>query len=154
MFFQLKESPKIIPDAYDKAFQLVSAVIHQECPEHRANHHILYSANQKLEAYLEAQKHFRLFEDPATGLGTFSTEAYQVATKKYHQLYFIIRGYMHLSDENKRDHFNHVFRFHAEKLNTMYLLWEQKNYWQLLNLDDSFYEQLKDDLVPMLTQFE
>ncbi|ATP39478.1 hypothetical protein CSE16_05115 [Solibacillus sp. R5-41] len=154
MFFQLKESTKTDHDTYHKAFQLVKALIHHECPEHRANHHILYSANQKLEAYLEAQKHFRQFEDPATVLGTFSTEAYQVATKKYHQLYFIIRGYMHLSDESRRDHFNHHFRFHAEKLNTMYLLWEQKNYWQLLNLDISFYEQLKEDLVPLLTQFE
>lgn len=154
MFFQLKEQAKTPLDTYEKIVQLVNAVLRNECPDHRVSQHILYAANLQLEGYLEAQNHFRQFADPSTSLGNLSTEAYQIAKKKYHQLHYIIRAYMHLSEESKRDHVNHQFRFHAEKLTTMHALWEQKQHWQQVNLDVLFYEQLKEDLVPLLTQFD
>ena len=141
-------------DTYDKISQLVKAVLHFECPDHRANHHILYTANTQLEAYREAKDFYRPYDDPATALGCFSREAYKIANKKYHQLYTIIRGYMYLSEEARRDHFNHHFRFHDEKIDVMYQLLEQKQERQLLNLDTLFYEHLKEDLTPLLTQFE
>ncbi|AWE06809.1 hypothetical protein DCE79_05090 [Lysinibacillus sp. 2017] len=154
MFFQLKEKPVKSHETYDKIFELVKAVLHFECPDHRANHHILYTANTKLENYREARDFYRPFDDPSSELGLLSREAYQLATKKYNQLYTIIRGYMHLCEENKREHFNHHFRFHVQKIEAMYKLYENKSAQQLLQIEELFFERLKADLTPLLTQFE
>ena len=154
MFFQLKETPVASVDTYDKISQLVKALLHFECPEHRAQHHILYTANKQLEAYREAKQFYRQYDDPSHALGRLSREAYEQANKQYHQLSTIIRGYMHLSENTRRDHFNHHFRFSKEKIENMYHLFEQKHHHQQLKLEALLYERLKEDVVPLLTQFE
>jgi hypothetical protein len=154
MFFQLKDKATKEKETYDLLVELVKAVLHYECPEHRANYHILYSANHQLEMYQEAQACYRLHCNPSTSLGNFSAEAYQLATKKYNQLYTTIRGYMHLSEESHREHFNHHFRFHKEKIEVMHALFQKKQERRLLNLEQAFFEGLKEDLLPILTQLE
>lgn len=154
MFFQLKDSTATTLDTFDKISHLVKAILHFECPEHRAQHHILYTANMKLETYHEAQSFYRKFDDPSNALGRLSREAYELANKKYHQLFTIIRGYMHLSDHNKRNHFNHHFRFSKEKIEAMFTLFEQMHHHEHLKLEAEFYERLKEDIIPLLTQFE
>lgn len=154
MFFQLKETPVTALDTYDKISQLVKAILYFECPNHRSQHHILYTANMQLEAYREAKQFYRKYDDPSTALGQLSREAYEKATKQYNQLAIIIRGYMHLSETKKRDHFNHHFRFSKEKIENMYNLFENKDFHKQLQLETLFYERLKEDIVPLLTQFE
>ena len=154
MFFHVKETAPKTLDTYDQISVLVRAVLYFECPEHRANHHILYTANMQLESYQEAKAFYRPLEDPSTSLGLFSREAYQRANKKYNQLYTIIRGYMHLSDASQRAHFNHHFRFSKEKISAMHALFSNKDYHKQLGFETTFYEHLKNDLVPLLTQFE
>ncbi|MGN7476611.1 hypothetical protein ACTHOQ_02055 [Solibacillus silvestris] len=154
MFFQLKETPVKILDTYDKIYELVKAILHFECPDHRAQHHILYTANMQLEAYREAKDFYRRYDDPSYALGCLSREAYEQANKQFHQLSTIIRGYMHLSEDSKRDHFNHHFRFSKEKIDKMHQLFEQKHHHKLLKLEALFYERLKEDVAPLLTQFE
>ena len=61
---------------------------------------------------------------------------------------------MHLSEEAKREHFNHHFRFHAEKITLMHKLFKNVQIHQLLNIESLFFEQLKEDLIPLLTQIE
>ena len=154
MFFQLKDKTSKPLDTFDKISHLVKAILHFECPEHRAQHHILYTANMKLETYREAQSIYRNFDDPSNALGQLSREAYELANKKYHQLFTIIRGYMHLSDDNKRDHFNHHLRFSKEKIENMFILFEQMHHHKHLNLEADFYERLKEDIIPLMAQFE
>lgn len=154
MFFQFKDKTVTPLDTYDKISQLVKAILHFECPEHRAQHHILYTANTKLEAYREVQSFYRRYDDPNNALGRLSREAYELANNKYHQLFTIIRGYMYLSDHNKRDHFNHHFRFSKEKIDDMFTFFKQMNHHEHLKLEAVFYERLKEDITPLLTQFE
>lgn len=154
MFFQLKDKTGKPLDTFDKISYLVKVILHFECPEHRAQHHILYTANMKLETYREAQSFYRKFDDPGNALGRLSREAYELANKKYHQLFTIIRGYMHLSDDNQRDHFNHHFRFSKEKIENMFILFEQMHHHKHLKLEAEFYERLKEDIIPLMTQFE
>lgn len=154
MFFQLKDSTATTLDTFDKISHLVKAILHFECPEHRAQHHILYTANMKLETYREAQFFYRKSDDPSNALGRLSREAYELANKKYQQLFTIIRGYMHLSDHNKRNHFNHHLRFSKEKIEAMFTLFEQMHHHKHLKLEAEFYERLKEDIIPLLTQFE
>ncbi len=154
MFFQVKETAPKTLETYDKISALVRAVLYFECPEHRANHHILHTANTQLESYREARDFYRTLEDPSTSLGLFSREAYQLANQKYNQLYTIIRGYMHLSDDSQRAHFNHHFRFSKEKIDVMHELFSKKEQHKQLGFEATFYEHLKNDLTPLLTQFE
>src|SRR5690606_41462805 len=108
MFFQIKDKTDTPIDTYDKISYLVNAILQFECPEHRAQHHILYTANMKLETYREAQQFYRKVDNPAHAHGRLSRDAYQQANRNYNQLITIIRRYMHLSDDNNRDHFkNH-----------------------------------------------
>ena len=154
MFFKVKDKTDTPLDTFDKISHLVKAVLQFECPEHRAQHHILYTANMKLETYREAQLFYRKFDDPGNALGRLSREAYELANKKYNQLFTIIRGYMHLSEDNKRNHFNHHFRFSKEKIENMFTLFEHMHHHQHLKLEEEFYERLKEDIIPLLTQFE
>lgn len=154
MFFQVKDKTETPLDTFDKISHLVKAILQFECPEHRAQHHILFTANMKLETYREAQLFYRKFDDPGNALGRLSREAYELANKKYNQLFTIIRGYMHLSDDTKRSHFNHHFRFSKEKIENMFTLFKHMPHHQHLKLEEEFYERLKEDIIPLLTQFE
>ena len=155
MFFQLKDTKKSKTDSYDQVLQLVTAILHQECPHHSSRHHLLYTANLQLEQYKEAKDFFYAQCDVTTSLGTFSKEAYDKANKNYHQLYLLIRAYMHLSDERQREHFNHHFRFSKEQIETMYNYYEHySTHVKTLALEEAFWHALKEDLAPLLTQLE
>ena len=154
MFFQVKNEPATM-DTYEQAKALITALLHYECPEHSPQHHLLYTTNQKLEQYRQAKDYYRKQIDVHTAIGHFSRQAYDIANQKFNQLYVLIRAYMHLADESKRAYFNHHLSFHHDKISLLYGQFiEQKMYMKLLNLEQAFWEALKEDLVPLFTQIE
>ena len=156
MFFKLNKSHTAVQkDVYDQIFELVATALLYEIPEHSPQHHILFTANQKLEQYREAAEHFRKESDVSTALGQFSIAAYKQTIQQFNQLKILIRGYMHLSDDEKRLHFNHHFRFHKEqieKIHTQYK--QQKEYSSLMRLENEFHKALNEELLPLITQLD
>ncbi len=155
MFFQTKKPATPILDTYEQVKTLVTALLHYECPEHLERHHILYTTNQRLEQFRETRNYYRQQIDAATATGTFSRQVYESANQKYNQLYLLIRAYMHLSDEQKRDHFNHHFCFSDTRIDTLFHHYKRHQEYPLAaELVPHFWQALKDDLTPLLTQIE
>lgn len=156
MFFKInRKQTAIRTDTYEQLRELVTTALLYEIPEHNPHHHILFTANHKLEQYREAAQCFRQQSDVSTALGQFSYEAYNEALQQFNQLQSLIRAYMHLSDEQRQENFNHHFRFHKEKIETMYSQYkQQKTYISQLHLEIAFHNALKEDLLPLLTQLE
>ena len=151
MFFATKTStPK---DSYEKMQEIVQTLLLQECPEHRSQHHILYSANIRLAHIGEAREHFRTLIDPATPTGQYAHTAYEKTTTAYNELALLIRGYMMLCDEAERKRYNHNFLFSTEKIADCYTLFkERKTYEDVLPIEQSFWSALKQQLLPLLAQ--
>lgn len=156
MFFKLNKSQTVVQaDVYEQIRELVTTALLYEIPEHSPHHHILFTANQKLEQYRQAAEYFRLQSDVSTTLGQFSIDAYTQALQQFNQLQLLIRGFIHLSDDGRRVHFNHHFRFYKEQIDKMYTQYkEQKVYSSLLQLEMAFHKALKEDLLPFLTQLD
>lgn len=156
MFFKLdKSQTSIHNDVYEQICELVTTALLYEIPEHSPHHHILFTANHKLEQYREAAEYFRKQSDVSTALGQFSIEAYKQALQQFNQLQLLIRGFMHLSDDGRRANFNHHFRFHKEKIEKIYMQYkQQKAYSSLVQLEITFHKALKEDLLPLLAQLD
>ena len=156
MFFKInRKQTAIQKDIYEQLRELITTALLYEIPEHSPHHHILFTANHKLEQYQEAAQCFRQHSAVSTALGQFSHTAYNQALQQFNQLQSLIRAYMHLSDEQRRESFNHHFRFHKEKIETMYSQYEQqKPYISRMQLEIAFHKALKEDLLPLLTQLE
>ena len=156
MFFKVNKSQTVAQqDVYEQLRELVTTVLLYELPEHSPHHHILFTANQKLEQYREAAEYFRKHSDVSTALGQFSIEAYKQALQQFNQLQLLIRGFMHLSDAERRVHFNHHFRFHKEQIEKIYMQYKQhKAYSSLIQLEKEFHKALKEDLLPLIAQLD
>lgn len=156
MLFNIKEVTiqKEI-DSYEKIKQLVTSILKHALPEHNSRQHLLFTANTKLEEIRTARDYHRKQIELTSQLGQFHQATYDLAVREYNQLYIFIRAYMHLSNEQDREHFNHRFRFYEEKISRYYeQLNGRKNHLQNKNLEVQFWEALKQDVLPMLTQFE
>ena len=156
MFFETnKKQIENDKDTYEQIRELVTNLLLYEVPEHSPHHHILFTANHKLEQYREAAEYFRQQSDASTALGQFSIKAYKQALQQFNQLQLLIRGFMHLSDDARRANFNHHFRFHKEKIEKIYTQYkQQKVYISLLQLENTFHKAIKEDLLPLITQLD
>lgn len=151
MFFMTNKSKTL--DAYDQIKEIVYTLLLHECPEHRTQYHILYSANVRLTHMEQAKQHFRALIDPATPTGTYARIAYETTVKKYNELSLLIRGYMYLCDETERDLYNHNFLFSKEKIGDCYtLLTERKTYEDILPIEEDFWQALRAQTLPILGQ--
>ena len=156
MFFKLnKNQIEVQKDVYEQIRELVTTALLYEIPEHSPHHHILFTANKKLEQYRDAAEYFRKHNDVSTALGQFSIAAYKQALQQFNQLQLLIRGFMHLSDDERRVHFNHHFRFHKEPIEKIYMQYkQQKAYSSLIRLEKEFHKALKEDLLPLIAQLD
>lgn len=142
-------------DTYEKIKELVSAILLHELPDHSSTHHLLYTANIKLEEIRNARDYHRKKIELTTQLGQFHQRAYDLAVREFNQLYTFIRAYMHLSSAQDRDRYNHSFRFYKEKIASFYEQFTDKNnHLQNANLEEQFWEALKQDVLPLLSQIE
>ncbi|WP_332646910.1 hypothetical protein [Lysinibacillus sp. 54212] len=156
MLFRIKEVEiKKEIDSYEKIKEIVTAILLHELPEHSSRHHLLYTANTKLEEIRNARDYHRKHTELTSQLGQFHQRAYDHALRESNQLYTFIRAYMHLSSEQDREHYNHTFRFYKEKISRCYEQYKEKNnHLQNEKLEAQFWEALKQDVLPMLSQFE
>lgn len=152
MFFQSKEII-VETDLYDQLKTIVTLLIHYECPSASFRHHILLTANEKLQTFKEAKDYHFKESNMAHAIGRFHKNAYEHNLRKYNQLQLMIDSYMLLSIEKDRKHINHRLRFHSEVIKYCY---QQVMAMEKL-LDscnkDNFIMALKEDLFQTLANF-
>ena len=153
MFFLAKEQPTL--DTYDQMNEIVQALLLFECPNHRSQHHILFTANIKLAHLNDARQHYRKLIDPATPVGRYARTAYETLTQHYHALNTLINGYMLLCDEAERNRYNHNFLFSKEKIEDCYILLKNyKIYEDILPIDNDFWITIQQQILPILSELQ
>ena len=155
MLFQSKEQAIETRDLYDQMKEIITECLKRELPDHNPRHHLLFTANMKLESLQEAKELHRRFIDVSTNTGRFHQQRYAKMSDMYHKLYRLTRGYMHLCDEGERKHFNHHFRLSSRVIESCYEQYEARRSFCFSKEEEhGFFEELKEEIIPLLCQIE
>lgn len=152
MFFQSKESIVEI-DLYNQLKTIVSLLLKCELPNASVRHHILFTANEKLQSLWEAKELYFKESNVEYAIGRFHKNAYEHNLRAYNQLQIILDSYMLLSIDNERTHVNHRLRFHSEVI--------EYCYHQVITMEklldstsrEAFLIALKEDILHVLAEF-
>jgi hypothetical protein len=155
MFFRPREKAIVTQDLYDQMKEMVTECLIRELPEHNSRNHLLFTANMKLEALKDAKEIHRRFINVSTSPGRFHQERYSKLSDMYHKLHRLIRGYMYLCDTREREHFNHHFRLSSIVIEQCYEQYKAKHSFCFSKEDETvFFQELKEEILPMLCQIE
>ena len=152
MFFR-KTVEQHKEDLYDKITFIVHTLLLKELPEHRAQHHILYTANTTLLHYRElAETHRKQALSPST-LHDFHQHAYEQLLKKHNQLQLMIDTYIELHLDTPREMYNHRLRLDNHNIELVYNeLHRVKDYNLLPEYEPSFWQAIKEQIFPTFTK--
>lgn len=136
-------------DLYDKITFIVHTLLQKELPEHRAQHHILYTANTKLLHYRELAETHRKHAFSQSALSYFHQQTYEQLLKKHNQLQLIIDAYMELHLDTPRDTYNHRLRLDDQNIELVYDELHRINDYHLLpEHEPSFWQAVKEQIFP------
>lgn len=162
MFFQMaaKQSSKVktianseMIDLYDRAQFIVSTLLKKELPSHNTMHHLLYTANIKLEKLRESISYHRKYIDLNTAIGTFHNEAYTHMLKDFNQLQLLIDSYITLNIEEERERINRRLRLMDDKVKSIHSQIEEFGKRNIPNsLEGNFWIAVKEDILPILAE--
>lgn len=153
MFFTPKEIKTL--ETYAQLKEILVALIHSECPEHRIQHHILYSANLKLHQLEQAKQHFSTLIDLSTPIGQYAKVIYDEANQKYNELHCIIRAYSLFCDQKEQARLNHNLHFSKHKVADCYtLLMTRHQYKHILPIEPTFWQAIKQQILPIVAELE
>lgn len=158
IFFSLtkqdsKEIEKI--DLYAQMNTIVFTLLKQELPELNTRHHLLYTANVKLETYRTASQYHRQRANVQTAIGTYHKKASEENLKRFNQLQILIEAYIQLSIIEERHLLNHRLRMKDLTINSTY---EELQAKQDITLsaaqEETFWNALKEDILPVISLLE
>lgn len=136
-------------DLYDKLTFITKTLLHKELPEHRAQHHILYTANMQLAHYRELAEMHRKQSFSSSALSFFHQQTYEQLLKKYNQLQLIIDTYMELHLDYPRDMYNHRLRLDDQNIDLVYdELHRMTDYRLSPEHEQSFWQAIKEQIFP------
>lgn len=153
MFFQtLFKQPKqeaVEICAAEKLLILVRELLNKELPEHMAHHHILFTANSKLETLNESLSSHRRQTNHHLKLGQFHSQIQEQLRKQVSELQALVDGYTELNiDINQM---NHRLHFHYDQIHylhenyTFYLEGRFSNQSSPL-----FWQAVKEDVLDII----
>ena len=149
LFKQQKEEETREICAAEKLLILVRELLNKELPEHYAQHHILFTANYKLEILNGYLKQHRNQENHLQKIGQFHTEMYNGLRKTVSDLQCLVDGYMELSiDVNQM---NHRLLFYYDQIHYIHENYALYMAGQFSNhSSDSFWQAAKEDVLDIL----
>ncbi|MER2190122.1 MAG: hypothetical protein ABS951_04115 [Solibacillus sp.] len=148
MFFRSGTAQQKV-DLYDKITFIVKTLLQKELPEHRAQHHLLYTANTQLAHYRELAETHRKQAFSQSALSYFHQQTYEQLLKKHNQLQLIIDAYMELHLDIPRDLYNHRLRLDDQNIELVYdELHRMKDYNLSQEHEPSFWQAIKEQIFP------
>lgn len=157
MFFQTftkKQRETVIEkDLYDVLQHIVVTILKDELPTHYQANHILYTANLRLAELKELASYHRKNINLYSSVGQFHKEAYEKTNKNANQLQLMIDSYVALHIESDRDRINRRLQFTNDKVISLYNeLTEYRKQTILPQLEESYWNAFKNDLMPLLAE--
>ncbi len=131
LFKQPKQESAEICSA-EKLLVLVREILNKELPEHLAHHHILLTANSKLESLNESLNYHRSQANNQFRLGQFHSQMHDQLRKQMSDLQALVDGYMELNIDISQ--MNHRLHFYYDQIQYLH-----ENY--KLNLEGRFFDQ-------------
>lgn len=153
MFFQFflkqdnHEKQEISPA--EKLLMLVRELLSKELPEHCAHHHILFTANSKLETLKESLKYHHFQGNHQLKLGQFHLQMQNQLRKQISELQALVDGFMELSIDIKQ--MNHRLHFHYDQINYIhenYSLFQERRFCN--QSSQLFWQSVKDDVLDII----
>lgn len=153
MFFQtLFKKQKSIENeksASEKFLVIINELLNKELPEHQSHHHILFTANVKLDTLKNLLNEHRKRCQFEHKVGQYHMEMYDQIRKQTSDLQGLIDCYTELHID--MDHMNHRLLFYYDKIDFLY-----DNYLNLLDgkfLSESnplFWQAIKEDTLEVV----
>ena len=148
LFKQTKQETAEI-SAAQKLLILVRELLNKELPEHYTHHHILYTANSKLQSLNESLKSHRTQSNQNLKLGQFHSQMHDQLRKQASDLQVLVDGYMELNiDVNQM---NHRLHFHYDQIHYLhhnYLLYLEGRFANPSS--PLFWQAVKEDVLEII----
>ncbi|PYF04279.1 hypothetical protein [Ureibacillus chungkukjangi] len=153
MFFQVlfkqpkKEKLEICPA--EKLLILVRELLNKELPAHYSQHHILYTANTKLESLNSALEWHRTQGNLQLKLGQFHSQTHDQLRKQASDLQALVDGYMELNIDMTQ--MNHRLHFHYEEIHYIhenYVLFKEGRFSN--QSSQLFWQAVKEDVLSII----
>lgn len=133
----------------EKLLDLVLELLDKELPEHLAHHHILFTANFKLESLKDSLNHHRSQLNDQLKLGQFHSQIYHQLQKQVSDLQVLVDSYMELYIDMKQ--MNHRLHFHYDQINYLhenYILFMEGRFSD--QSSHLFWQTLKEDVLEII----
>ncbi|KGR74539.1 hypothetical protein [Ureibacillus sinduriensis] len=145
-----KSKPEPTETCYaEKLLDLVLQLLEKELPEHLAHHHILFTANFKLESLNDSLNHHRSQVNHQLKLGQFHTQMYHQLQKQVSDLQMLVDSYMELNINMKQ--MNHRLHFHYDQINYLhynYILFMEGRFSD--SSSHLFWQTLREDVLVII----
>lgn len=149
MFFMSNEIKSI--DAYTQLKQLTYELLRHECPQHRSSHHILMTANVKLERLNEVKVYIQKQNYISRSLQQFSIQKGAILEEQLAWLHLLTSSYTMLCDETRRITINESLLSHQYTIEECFEFFHNRFlHKDILPLDDDFWRALKQAIQPAL----
>ena len=149
MYFMSKEVKSI--DTYTQLKQLTYELLRHECPNHRSSHHILMTANIKLERLNEVKVYIQKQNYISQSLQQFSIQNGAVLEDQISWLHLFIASYTQLCDETQRAHFNQTLLLYQHTIEECFEFFQNRMlHKDIIPIDDDFWRALKQAIQPVL----
>lgn len=133
----------------EKFLVIIRELLNKELPEHLLQHHILYTANTKIESLNTLLTHHRNQCNVEFKVGQYHKEIYDLLRKQISNLQSLVDCYMELSvDVNQMDH---RLLFHYDRINYLFDNYSQyKDGKFSTQTSQLFWQALKEDILEII----
>ena len=153
MFFQAlfkqpnQEKLEIFPA--EKLLILVRELLNKELPEHYTQHHILFTANTKLESLKNSLESHRNLVTPQSKIGQYHLEMHEKLRKEASDLQGLVDGYMELNIDMAQ--MNHRLHFYYDQIDYLHENYVQFMEGRFANQSSHlFWIAVKDDVLKII----
>lgn len=136
-------------NASEKLLVIVNELLNKELPEHQSQHHILFTANVKLDTLKNVLNQHRSRCQLEHKVGQYHMEMYDQIRKQISDLQGLVNCYTELHID--MTHMNHRLLFYYDKINYLY-----ENYLHLRDgtflreANPSFWKAIKEDTLEVV----
>lgn len=153
MFFM--KSQEVTKDVFDYVQQMVRELLLIECPEHRSQHHLLFTLNVKKHRLSEQLDQLQTMHNDLPYFQQLALETRQQIQAQINQFEQLEKAYLLTVNASQRDQLLHALRFEKEKIEQLYTFYTtQKDVYATLDRLPAFYEAVKNELLPILVKLQ
>ena len=150
MFF-MRQQEKL--DIFDYVQHMVRELVLHECPEHKSQHHLLFTLNLQKHKFTEQLEQLQTMNLTFPSFQQLAIETRQHIHSKISLFEHLEKAYLLTQDTTQRQQIIHSLSFDKEKIEQLYHFYStQKEVYTMLDRQSAFYNAVKQELMPILSK--